>query len=143
MQKIVVADADILVALAFEGDNNHEKAKDITRGLRERLYDVYFPNTAILEAITALKRGLSQPSKAHLINRQYLTGAFDVIYVNEEIQQEASRLFEEKADSKKNTIFDAVVAVVARKLSADAVFSFDNWYTKLDFTTASDLVSPN
>ena len=143
MQKIVIADADILVALAFEGDNNHEKVKAITRGLHEKLYDVYFPNTAILEAITALKRGLSQPSKAHLINRQYQEGAFDVIYVDEEIQQEASRLFEEKANSKQNTIFDALVATVARNRSADAIFSFDNWYTKLGFASAADLVLTN
>lgn len=143
MQKIVIADADILVALAFEGDSNHEKAKDIARELRKKLYDVYFPNTAILEAITALKRGLSQPGRAHLINRQYQQGAFDVIYVDEEIQQEASRLFEEKANSKQNTIFDALVATVARNRSADAVFSFDNWYVRLGFTSAADLVSLN
>lgn len=140
MRKIVVGDADILVALAFEGDNNHEKVKEIARGLREKLYDVYFPNTAILEAITALRRGLSQPSKAYLINRQYQQGAFDVIYVDEEIQLKASKLFGEKANSKQNTIFDALVATIAEKESADGIFSFDNWYAKLGFTSASDLI---
>lgn len=140
MRKVVIGDADILVALAFEGDNNHEKAKNIARRLREKLYDVYFPNTAILEAITALRRGLSQPSKAYLVNRQYQQGGFDVIYVDEEIQLKASKLFEEKANSKRNTIFDALVATVAEKESADGIFSFDNWYTKLGFTLASDLI---
>src|SRR3989344_5414833 len=106
MSKLVIGDADALVALADEKDANHDKARKVSEWLRARAYEVVFPNTAILEAITALKRAKNLPEKAHLINRQYQAGAFLVKFVNAEIQLRASVRFE-KTISKKNTIFDA------------------------------------
>ncbi|HEX2349602.1 MAG TPA: hypothetical protein VHI51_14315, partial [Ktedonobacterales bacterium] len=41
--------------------------------------------------------------------------------------------------SKQNTLFDAVVAVVARRVDADAIFSFDGWYEKQGFRLVSQL----
>lgn len=138
MNKIIVADADSLVALAHKNDANHEKARKIAESLRNRAYQIIYPNTAILEAVTTLKRALNLPDRAHLIVRQYLAGAFIIEYVDEKLQTEASKLFDQKASSKQNTIFDALVAVAAKKLQADAIFSFDNWYPKLGFKLASE-----
>ena len=129
MNKLAVGDADALVALADEKDANHKKALNVSKWLLENKYVVIFPNTAFLEAVTALKRGKNLPDKAHLINRQYQAGAFLVEYVSEDIQRQASQRFENTV-SKKNTIFDAVVAEIATKLDADYIFSFDNWYLK-------------
>lgn len=133
MNNIIVGDADSLIALAHKDDSNHKKARHLAEYLLSKGYKIIYPNTAILEAITTLKRALNLPEKAHLINRQYLQEAFDVEYLNEEVQKNASQLFEEKAVSKKNTIFDAVVAATAQKLGADEIFSFDSWYPKLGF----------
>ncbi len=36
--------------------------------------------------------------------------------------------------------FDAVVAACAEKLEADVIFSFDDWYQKLGFKLAEELV---
>ena len=41
--------------------------------------------------------------------------------------------------SKQNTLFDCIIATVARKYSAGAIFSFDKWYTKIGFTLASEI----
>ncbi len=131
MSNIVVGDADSLIALAYADDSNHSKAQQLAKELLSNGYQIIYPNTAIIEAITTLKRALNLPDKAHLINRQYLQGAFDIEYVDGQIQQSASKLFEEKAVSKKNTLFDAVVASTAIKLDANAIFSFDQWYPKL------------
>ena len=135
MNNLVVGDADSLVALADEKDANHNKAKKVSEWLLTRGYEVVFPNTAILEAITALKKAKNLPDKAHLINRQYQAGAFLIEFVNEEIQGRASVRFE-KTISKKNTIFDAVVAETATELAADYIFSFDTWYIKEGFSLA-------
>lgn len=132
MSKVVVGDADSLIALAYKADPSHIKAQKISKFLIDQGYEIVYPNTAILEAITALKRGLDLPNEAHLLNRQYQAGAFTVEFVNEEIQQKASQRFEKTA-SKKNTIFDAVVAEVAVKLAAEYIFSFDEWYSKEGF----------
>ena len=132
MNKLAVGDADGLVALADEQDSNHLKAQKASEWLLNKGYEIIFPNTAILEAITALKRAKNLPDKAHLINRQYQAGAFLIEFINDEIQLKASQRFE-KTMSKKNTIFDAVVAETAIKLGADYIFSFDSWYLKEGF----------
>lgn len=137
--KIIIADADILVALAFVQDANHQKIKDITAKLLDKLYTIVFPNTAILEAITALKRALNSPILANIINRQYEQGAFNVVYVDEKIQKEASILFD-KSGSKQNTIFDAIVIATAKNISAEAILSFDNWYGKQKMVLAQSLI---
>ena len=130
--KIAVGDADALIALADEKDANYAKAKKASAWLLTKGYQIVFPNTAILEAITALKRGKNLPEKAHLINRQYQAGAFLVEFVTKEIQNRASERFE-GAGSKKNTIFDAIIAETAVELRAKYIFSFDSWYPKEGF----------
>ena len=136
MSNIIIGDADSLIALAYKDDSNHDKSRNISQELLSKGYQIIYPNTAILEAITALKRSLNLPDKAHLLNRQYKSGTFLVEYIDEELQRKASQLFEEKAVSKKNTIFDAVVAASAEKLEAETIFSFDKWYIKLGFKLA-------
>ncbi len=137
MKNLAIGDADGLVALADEKDANHDKAQRVSKWLLGRGYEIIFPNTAILEAITALKRGKNLPEKAHLINRQYQAGAFLVEFVSEEVQKRASLRFE-KTISKKNTIFDAIVAEVAVDLEAEYIFSFDGWYPKEGFHLAPE-----
>lgn len=129
---IVVGDADSLIALAYKDDVHHKKARQISDRLLAGGYQIIYPNTAILEAITTLKRALNLSEKAILVNRQYQEGAFNVVYVDENIQITASHIFNQ-ANSKKNTIFDAVVAATAKELDADGIFSFDLWYPKLGF----------
>lgn len=133
--KIVVGDADSLIALVYQDDANHVRAQKTSEWLLSRGYEIIYPNTAILEAITALKRSLGLIAEAKLINKQYQAGAFAIEYVNRDIQQQASQRFG-KAVSKKNTIFDAVVAETAVELGAEYIFSFDNWYPKEGFTLA-------
>ncbi len=132
---IAVGDADALIALALEKDPNHARAVAISKKLASSGTIVVFPVTVFPEAITSLKRAANQPEKAHLLNRQLLGGAFHVEYLNEVILQAAARIFD-TADSKQNTLFDAIVAACAEKLGAESIFSFDSWYTKLGFSLA-------
>ncbi len=130
MNKIAIVDADGLMALYLEKDPNHKKAKNILSKLKTNSYDIIFPSTVIPEAITSMVRAANQPEKARLINKQFKTGKFRVIYIGEDILLSASDIFE-TSKSKQNTFFDAIVAATAKKLGADTIFSFDNWYPKL------------
>lgn len=131
-KKIAVGDADSLIALIYKEDANHVRAKEASDWFSSEQYEIIYPNTAILEAIIALKRSLNLVSEAHFLNRQYLEGNFLVEFINEEIQRKASLRFE-KTVSKKNTIFDCLVAEIALELKADYIFSFDKWYIKEGF----------
>lgn len=132
MTKLVVADADVLVALSLEEDPHYHKAVSISQMLFEQGATIIYPVTVFPEAITFLKRALNQSQKAHAINRQLQAGVFTIEYIDAEIVNLATFYFD-KADSKKNTFFDAIVAATAEKLTADAIFSFDGWYRKLGF----------
>lgn len=137
--KIIVGDADSLIALTFKDDANNKRAEIISEMIVSRGYEVIYPITAILEAITTLKRSMSLAREAHFLNSQYQKRIFNIDYVDEEAALSASKIFETTV-SKKNTIFDAIVAATAEKLEADAIFSFDDWYPKLGFKLAGDLI---
>ena len=141
MSKIAVGDADSLVALVYKNDANHIRVQKISEWLQSKGYTVIYPNTAILEAVTALKRSLNLVDEAHLLNRQYQAGVFVVEYINESIQLKASQRFS-RTNSKKNTIFDAVVIETAALFEADYIFSFDSWYSKEGFNLA-EIPEPN
>lgn len=137
--KVIIADADIIISLYFVDDANHQKVNDLVVGAISAYYIIKYPNTAILEAITTLRRSLNKLEIAALVNQKYLAGEFNIIYVDETIQKLASEIFA-KEKSKKNTIFDTIVLATARTLKAAGVFSFDSWYSKQGAKTVSDLI---
>lgn len=47
----------------------------------------------------------------------------------------------DKAKSKQNTFFDAIVAATAKKLGAECIFSFDGWYPKLGLKLFTSFLS--
>ena len=132
MTNLVVGDADSIIALVYKDDANHTKAQKISEKLLLNKFQIIFPDTAIVEAITTLKRALNLADKAHFINKQYQNGTFHVEYITENIMQKASKIFGE-ALSKKNTFFDAIIAATAVELGTKEIFSFDKWYEKLGF----------
>lgn len=135
---LVVADADILVALYFKKDALRDRVRNISRKFLKTGVKIIFPNTAIAEAITTMQRKLSNSTAADLLNQDYRKRVFEVEYIDEEIMQNAAELYSPKG-SKQNTFFDALVAGTAKKLNSGTIFSFDTWYKKLGFQLASEL----
>lgn len=136
---IIVADADVLISTLLDQDSNHDQVMVLREKIAAGNYDIRFPNTAILEAITVLRRVFDRKDYVKAVNDDYLMGKFTVVYVDEIIQKLASSLFA-KTTSKKNTIFDAVVLATAQTVKAAAIFSFDSWYKKQGAKTIRDLI---
>lgn len=136
---LVIADADALIALAHPEDANHTRARSLNQTLDDQEIDILFPTTAIIEAVTTLQRKLTKPQIASLIVEKTQAGAIAIQAVDQEILILATSLFAPHG-SKQNTLFDAVVAAVAKDLKADAIFSFDQWYKKIGLTLISDLL---
>lgn len=137
--KTVIGDADSLIALFLDYDSNHERATLTLKKLNEEGVTIVYPNTAIAEAITTLLRRHSNPALAAYVTEQYKNGNFNVEYIGEKTMMHAATLFNPHG-SKQNTFFDAIVAATARILAADAIFTFDTWYTKQGFSLVSDVV---
>ena len=62
-----------------------------------------------------------------------------VAEVDEEIYSRAVNDFFDASVSKQDTLFDCIVAAVAKKYGAEAIFSFDKFYQKHGFKLASEL----
>jgi predicted nucleic acid-binding protein len=89
--------------------------------------------------LSGLKKNTS-PEDAKRILNKFQSGDFPVQVVDHAILTEAGELFNPNG-SKKNTLFDAVVAAIAKRLNANAIFSFDEWYRKIGMTLTDDLIA--
>ncbi len=139
---IVIADSDALIALLNEEDSNFAVARDTVKELVRRDAQVVFPLTAIVETVTTLQRRLKQPRLAASVIEQVVSQEVEVDPVDESLLKQALALFD-LAGSKKNTLFDALVAATAQKRKTHVIFSFDRWYKKKGFTLASEYVLPS
>ncbi len=137
-QPLIIVDADALISFINEEDANHLKAKKLMQYLADMQASLLYPSTAICEAVTVLRTKLNRPADAGRVMTKLQNGDFPLQAVDQEIINHAASLFDPQA-SKKNTLFDAVVAAIAKRLDADAIFSFDEWYKKIGIPLVSAL----
>lgn len=137
-QNIVIADADALIATVNSTDSNNQLAITTLSKLLTIKAKVVFPITAVSEAITSAQRKNSDPRLAQAIVKVATSGAIDIIDVEKNIIFDAANLYYPLA-SKHNTFFDAIIAAIAIKNDAVAIFSFDKWYQTKGFKLASEL----
>jgi len=135
---IVVVDADAIVAQASPGDNLHVKAVHIAEKLTRLNAQVLYPTTAITEATTHIQRVLSSGATAYGTAVAFTNPNVSVVEVNQETIKHAIQFFG-PTTSKKNTLYDCIVAAVAEEYKADVIFSFDSFYKKKGFKLASEL----
>jgi predicted nucleic acid-binding protein len=134
----IIVDADALIALADTQDTHAQQALAIATRLQEMEAPLLYPATTIVEAATTLQRKLNKPAIVAQIVAGIKARHFIIEPVDEKILDEAAALFKPHG-SKQNTLFDAIVAAVAFRYTARAVFSFDQWYTKVGLKLANQL----
>lgn len=129
-QTPIIVDADALIALLDSNDAHNERALQVTRRLDEIEAPLLYPSTAIIEAATTLQRKFNKPEMVAQIVEMVASHELLIEPVDEALLGEAIAFFRPHG-SKHNTLFDAVVAALARKHQSTVVFSFDAWYEKL------------
>lgn len=134
---IVIGDSDGLIAILHQEDKNFQKAKKTIAKLVQNDAQVIFPLTTIVETVTTLKRKLNQPELAVKVIKQITSGILAIEDTDTKLLESALTFFDPKG-SKQNTLFDAIVAATAKKLTTKIIFSFDSWYEKLGLRLASD-----
>ena len=137
-QPIIVVDADAIIAQTNPEDIHHHNANAISQNLVNINAQVIYPVTVIAEATTHMQRVLSNTTNAYGTVQLMTDSAAQVIEVNKQTLVTALKYFS-PTTSKKNTLFDCIVAAVARDYKADAIFSFDKFYKKKGFKLASEL----
>lgn len=134
----IVGDADAIVAQANPHDSNHNRAVKIAQELVDSQANVVYPATAVVEAVTHIQRALSSGATAFGTAQLMVDPVVQVVEVNKQIISSALKYFS-PTTSKKNTLFDCIVASVAEENKADAIFSFDKFYKSKGFKLASEL----
>lgn len=137
-QPIVVVDADALVAQTNPADIHYQKANTISQNLINMNAQVIYPVTAVAEAATHMQRVLNSTASAHGTVQFMCEPASQVVEVNKQTLVNSLKYFSHSS-SKKNTVFDCIVAAVAEEYKADAIFSFDRFYKTKGFKLAEDL----
>lgn len=135
---LVVGDADAIIAQANSEDSNHKEAVRIAQEFITSQVRVIYPATAVIEAITHIQRVLNSGVTAYGTAQLMVDPAIEVVEVNKETLTNAVSYFS-PTTSKKNTLFDCVVAATAEEYKADAIFSFDKFYKSKGFKLASEL----
>lgn len=136
--KLVVGDADAIIAQANPEDLKHSEAMKIAQNLVDSHVNVIYPATAIAEAVTHIQRALNSGTTAFGTAQLMNDSSVQVIEVNKQTLINAQKYFS-PTTSKKNTLFDCIVAAVAEEYKADAIFSFDHFYKTKGFKLAEDL----
>ena len=135
---IVIGDADAIIAQTDPQDVHHKKAISISNELKNQDAQIIYPVTAVLEAATHMQRVLNSTASAYGTAIVFSNPDIQVAEVNHDTLKNALNYFSPKT-SKKNTLFDCVVAAVAEEYKADAILSFDKFYKSKGFKLASEL----
>ena len=135
----IIVDSDALIALVNVDDALAGDAIRIVEQLRNMKAALVYPATTTAETVTTLQRKLNRPDLAHALIANLKANQFMIEPIDEEILARAAQLYYPHG-SKQDTFFDAIVAAVAQKLNATAVFSFDTWYEKVGVTLATSVV---
>lgn len=135
---IIIVDTDGLVGSLITQDQLYEASQRILQKLSKKDAQLIYPATTIAEAVTLLQGRLNQPKLAAQIIDLVNNNQLQIVSIDKEIIQKASLSMDFKR-TKHNTLFDAIVAVVAQKHNADAIFSFDKFYKSKGFKLASEL----
>jgi predicted nucleic acid-binding protein len=125
----VIVDSDALIALFNPRDAHAAEAMDLLQFIESNNLTLLYPVTTIVETVTAFQRKLSLPKQAWTLIDFLRERQIPIEPVDQSLIFEAVT-FLRREGSKKNTLFDAVVAALAKRHGA-YVFSFDQWYEKL------------
>lgn len=137
-QLIIVVDADAIIGQTDPQDPHHQKANEISQKLNSLEAQILYPVTAVAEANAHMQRVLKSTDSAYGIAQFMGSPETSVVEVNKQTLINALNYFS-PTTSKKNTLFDCIVAAVAEEYKADAIFSFDKFYKTKGFKLAIEL----
>lgn len=136
---IIIVDSDALIAQLNKADPNHSRAAKISKKLVKIEANLIFPLTTIVETISVLKFRKKDRTAIKKLIDSVSHNKLTVSEITLDIFKEAVALFDPES-SKRNTFFDAIIAASAKKENADAIFSFDKWYSKLGFQLVEEII---
>lgn len=138
MTKAVVVDSDAIFALYNPNDSLNLRAIKTFEKLIEQDYQLIYPTSVLFEIISLFQRVLSSSLVTEKFVEMIKNDKIPTYIVDDFILKQTAVLFDPMG-SKKNTFIDCSVAVIAKNIKADAVFSYDSFYVKQGLKLAQEL----
>jgi len=123
----------------YSKDTNHEKATNLLQKATLLNAELIYPTTAITEIVTVLHRRFRLEKEAKAFAEFVALKGVNLETVTQKTLTSAIQDFYMKTKSKKNTLFDCIVASIAKRHKAAAIFSFDDFYRQAGFKLVEDL----
>lgn len=139
MAKSVVVDSDSIFAIYNPNDPLNTKATQTLQQLITQGFQLVYPTAVLFEIISLFQRVLPTPIVTTKLIDMIKNDQFLIHVVDIEILKESVAIFK-PAGSKKNTLIDCSVIAVAKKIKANGVFAYDEFYTKQGLKLAEDLI---
>lgn len=142
MSKAVVVDSDAIFAIYNPNDPLNTRATKIFQALVNQGYELIYPTSVVFEVISLFQRVLPTPTVTTKLTEMIKNDQLPIHVVDRDTLKESVTLFD-PAGSKKNTLIDCSVVAVAKKIQAEGVFAYDEFYTKQGLKLAEELVKTN
>lgn len=134
----IIVDSDGLIGISHEEDVHYLNSIKLLQKLNQKKAKFIYPATTITEATTILQIRLNKLDTANNIMDAVKSSLLNIEPVDQSVLIEAIS-FLDPDRSKHATLFDGIVATVAKKYQADAIFSFDKFYKSKGFKLAIEL----
>jgi len=139
MVKIVVVDSDAIFAIYNPNDPLNKQATQTLQQLIAQGFALIYPTSVLFEVISLFQRVLPTPTVTKSLIEMIKNDQLPIHVVDIDTLKESASLFD-PSGSKKNTLVDCSVVIVAKKIKAGGVFAYDEFYTKQGLKLAEDLV---
>lgn len=139
MVKTVVVDSDSIFAIYNPNDPLNTQATQTFQKLITEGFQLIYPTSVLFEIVSLFQRVLPTPIVTTKLIDMIKNDQLLIHIVDNELLKESATIFK-PAGSKKNTLIDCSVAAVAKKIKADGVFAYDEFYTKQGLKLAENLI---
>ena len=139
MAKTVVVDSDAIYALYNSDDPLNNRATKTFQKLIEDDFHLIYPTSVIFESVSLFQRVHPSPEVTEMLVDMIKNDELLIYTIDNRLLKETANIFK-PAGSKKNTLVDCSVIAVAKKIKADGVFAYDEFYKKQGLKLADDVI---
>ena len=124
----ILVDSDAFVGWMNDNDAHHKKATDVFKKIKENQIKMMTNSWVVAETATVLSHRRGQSTARKFLQKIRDTG-FPVIHVDEQLEQEATKVFELQ-EKKGTSMVDCGNVATIKREGIDFIFSFDKFYSK-------------
>lgn len=128
----IFLDTGALFALAAKTDQYHEKAYSHLQSLLKKQTHFFTSNFVIHETAMMIARRISKDAAIKFLNNAYNGESFDILYVDQNTEDEAIKKFKKYKD-QDFSIADCASFVLMKGNKIERAFTFDKHFKTMKF----------